>query len=305
MAMPFVFFPVRVAGTRAVGRSTVRITFVTAVATAESGTGTGARAWTGARAAGGCGLDALASGGRDQRVKLFLPHPHQAEPVLPLDSGENWYPDWRAADPAERAVMRSYTIREHRPGPDGGEVDIDFVLHGHEDGSGGPATTWAARAAEGDRAVLLGPVEEDNGGVDFRPPPDTSAVLLAGDETALPALEGILAALEPGRTARVVVRVPSADDIRDLPTRADAEVVWLVGDGRALVDAVREGAVPSEPEDAYAWVAGEAAAVREVRRHLVRERGMPRRRVTFTGYWRRGASEEQLLEEAVAAAASD
>ncbi|MGW4296403.1 SIP domain-containing protein, partial [Micromonospora chersina] len=48
----------------------------------------------------------------------------------------------------------------------------------------------------------------------------------------------------------------------------------------------------------YAWIAGEAGMVKAVRRHLVGERGLDRRRVTFAGYWRRGASEEDLRAEA-------
>ena len=41
----------------------------------------------------------------------------------------------------------------------------------------------------------------------------------------------------------------------------------------------------------YAWLAGEAAAVRALRRHLVAERGVDRRSVAFMGYWRLGRAE--------------
>ena len=44
-------------------------------------------------------------------------------------------------------------------------------------------------------------------------------------------------------------------------------------------------------DDLYAWIAGEAATVRELRRMLVRDRGMDRRNVSFMGYWRQGRSE--------------
>ncbi|HEY9439716.1 MAG TPA: SIP domain-containing protein, partial [Streptomyces sp.] len=65
------------------------------------------------------------------------------------------------------------------------------------------------------------------------------------------------------------------------------------------VEAVRAAVLPEGTP--YAWIAGESSAVREVRRHLVRERGFDRGRVTFVGYWRRGLSEEQVR----AAAESD
>jgi len=34
------------------------------------------------------------------------------------------------------------------------------------------------------------------------------------------------------------------------------------------------------------WVAGEAAAVHRIRRHLFDERGLPRRQATIRGYWK-------------------
>jgi NADPH-dependent ferric siderophore reductase len=239
---------------------------------------------------GGGGLAGLVCGGRDQRVKLFLPHPHQAEPVVPGD-GDDWYPRWRVQDPAVRAVLRTYTVCGQRRDPQ--EFDVEFALHG----DAGPASRWAAAARPGDRLAVLGPTEEDNGGVDFRPPPGAGWVLLAADETALPAVAGILAALPPGLPVRAWIEVPHPGDVRALPTTADARLSWLVrGRDTAIVAAVRDAALPDGAP--YAWVAGEAGTVKELRRHLVRERGFDRRAVTFTGYWRRGATEEDLLEEA-------
>src|SRR2546421_508989 len=83
-----------------------------------------------------------------------------------------------------------------------------------------------AGARVGDRLTVLAPVVEDNGGVDFRPPPGTDWILLTGDETALPAIAGILAWLSPGTRARVWIETAHADDRRPLPTFADAEVTW-------------------------------------------------------------------------------
>ncbi|KIZ17837.1 siderophore-interacting protein [Streptomyces natalensis] len=274
---PFRFFDVHVTGVRRLSPSMVRITF------------------------GGERLDELASGGRDQRFKLFLPQPHQDRPVF-TDTSEGWYATWRAQDPAERPLMRSYTISEQRPGT--GEFAVDFALHGagHGAAGGGPAARWAAGARVGDRLTVLAPVVEDNGGVDFRPPPGTDWILLTGDETALPAIAGILAWLSPGTRARVWIETAHADDRRPLPTFADAEVTWLVRNAPGqLPDAVRAAELPEGTP--YAWIAGEAGTVREVRRHLVRERGFDRRAVKFTGYWRRGASEEELLAELTAGTA--
>src|SRR6185312_226609 len=152
----------------------------------------------------------------------------------------------------------------------------------------------------------LGPTDWDNAGVDFRPPAGTDEVLLAGDESALPAIGGILARLGAGTRVRAWIEVGHPDDMQELPTWADAEINWLVrGSGRCLTDAV--SAADPVAGQGYAWIAGEAGEVRKLRRHLVGTANMDRRHVTFTGYWRRGATEEDLLEEAatsVAASAS-
>jgi NADPH-dependent ferric siderophore reductase len=302
-ALPFRFFDLRVLRSTRLSPSFLRITF------------------------GGADLAEVNCGGRDQRVKLFFPHQHQDVPVLPENRDGDWFTLWRAMDPAVRAVMRTYTVREHRK--DVGELDIDFAVHGP---GGSPATRWAARASDGSRVALLGPVVEDNGGVDFQPPRDADWVLLTADETALPAVEAILSWLPADTRARVWVEVACAEDIRGLATEADAEITWLVRDAHgadespvgsggsggsadrsrddsggsrgvadgaggagAVLAAVRAARLPGgEP---YAWIAGESAEVQALRRHLVRERGFGRDSIVFTGYWRRGAGEDDLLVE--------
>ncbi|MEW9519213.1 siderophore-interacting protein [Streptomyces tubercidicus] len=280
---PFRFFDVHVLRTRRLSPSVLRVTF------------------------GGERLAELASGGRDQRFKLFLPQPHQDRPVF-HDTGDGWYTAWRAQDPAERAVMRSYTIREQRHEPR--EFDVDFALHGAGPGAsplaGGPASRWAADARPGDRLTVLAPAVEDNGGVDFRPPSGTDWILITGDETALPAIAGILSWLSPGTQAKVWIEIAHEDDRQQLPSFADADITWLVRDGATaaggepVLDALRAAELPEGTP--YAWIAGESGTVKAVRRHLVRERGFDRRAVKFTGYWRRGACEEELLAELTAAA---
>ncbi|MFE6777298.1 siderophore-interacting protein [Streptomyces sp. NPDC057702] len=298
---PYSFFDLRVVRAQRLSPSFVRITF------------------------GGEELAPFVNGGRDQRLKLFLPQPGQDAPVVPRSTDLSWYPEWRAMDPAVRGIMRTYTVREHRRDPD--EVDIDFALHGDT----GPASRWAAAARPGDRATLLGPTAEDNGGVDFQPPglgdvpattaqgtprPATTWTLITADETALPAVASILTWLPPGTPAKVWIEVQHAEDRQALPTKADADITWLVRDelppttptdldapahGRRTLDAVRAAKLPDGTP--YAWIAGESSTVRALRRHLVGERGFDRKAVKFTGYWRLGATEDQLLEQEAAEAA--
>ncbi|MEW2807195.1 siderophore-interacting protein [Streptomyces massasporeus] len=280
VAAPFRFFSLQVVRTRRLGPSLVRVTF------------------------GGPDLHAFHSEGRDQSLSLFLPHPGQPEPVVPLELGDGWWQGWRELPDDVRAVMRSYTLRALRRDPH--EIDIDFALHGIEPGAtvqAGPASRWASRATAGDRVLLLGPAVADNRAIRFRPPEDTDLVVVWGDETAVPAASAIVEALPAGTRARVWLEVPHAGDIQDLVTEADAEITWLVRDERGTegspmtLDALRGAHLPPA-ERPYVWIAGESGCVKELRRHFVRDRGIDRRRVTFVGYWRRGVSEEQLRAEA-------
>ncbi|GAA3303685.1 hypothetical protein GCM10020295_52900 [Streptomyces cinereospinus] len=207
VAAPFRFFSLQVVRTRRLGPSLVRITFA------------------------GPDLGAFHSLGRDQSLSLFLPHPGQPEPVVPVELGDGWWQGWRELPDDVRAVMRSYTLRSLRRDPD--EIDIDFVLHGVEPGAAvpaGPASRWAARAAAGNRVLLLGPAIADNRAIRFRPPQDTDLVVVWGDETALPAVSAVLESLPAGTRARVWLEVQDAGNIQDLATEADAEVTWLVRD---------------------------------------------------------------------------
>ncbi|GAA2526108.1 MULTISPECIES: siderophore-interacting protein [Streptomyces] len=286
VAAPFRFFALQVVRTRRLGPSLVRVTFA------------------------GPELRDFRSDGRDQSLSLFLPHPGQSEPVVPLELGDDWWRGWRELPENVRAVMRSYTLRELRTDARGHttEVDVDFVLHGIGPDTplqAGPASRWAARASAGDRVLLLGPAVADNRAIRFRPPEDTDLVLLWADETALPATAAILESLPAGTRARVWLEVPHSGDVQDLATGADAEVTWFVRerneddaaqDSPLALDSLRTDRLPSAGRP-YAWIAGESGRVKQLRRVLVNERGIDRRRVTFVGYWRRGMTEEQLREQ--------
>jgi len=221
------------------------------------------------------GLEDFPGAGLDHRVKVFFPLPGEDRPVYP--TGDDWWERWQR-EPV-RAVFRTYTIRRHRP--ELGEVDIDFVLHGDE----GPGSRWASNARPGDHVGLWGPRAE------YAPPPGTDWVLLAGDETALPAIGAILESLPRDATARVFVEVASPEERQHLDAPKGAEVRWVHrSDGESLLAAVREAGLP--PGRPYAWVAAESSAVKQIRRHLVDDRGIDREAIYFSGYWKRGAAQE-------------
>lgn len=264
---------------------------------------------------------------RDQRIKLVIPGTagrvgdfgQHAEEVP-----ESWYASWRELPEHKRGFMRTYTVRN--PDPVQRTVDIDMVVH---EGAG-PAGAWAEAAETGQELVVVAPdqrADDPTVGSDWHPG-TAQHILLCGDETAAPAIAGILEKLDSRFSATAFIEVHSADDMLELPTGADATINYLVrGDmthGDKLVGAVRAWAdehrdllerasaprtqeldvidvdtellweSPADSEgEFYAWVAGESAAIKTIRRTLVTEHGVDRKRVAFMGYWRLGKSERQ------------
>lgn len=260
--------------------------------------------------------------GFDQRIKVIFPTDTVGLDAMP--SGEDWYTQWREMPVAERPPIRTYTTRRVRN--DAREVDVDMVAHDVS----GPASAWIADARVGDEVLILAPTRGLRGvnlGVDFVPPARTENILLAGDETAAPAIAVILEQLPKEATGVVVLELPHPDDAQYLPRHPGFEyhVGARNGGGRHahLVSTVQEVAahlVPAgrgaEVEEIdvdtdilwevprtakggaalksaplYSWLAGEAGAIKTLRRGLVTELGVDRRAVAFMGYWRLGKAE--------------
>lgn len=176
---------------------------------------------------------------------------------------------------------RAYTIR--RTDRSAGTLDLEFVLHARE-GLSGPAAAWARQARPGDRISFAGP--RDGG---FRPPPDAAWLVLAGDATALPALQSIAEALPGGMAADMYVEIGSPADRQAVESSALLEVTWLYErstPGRALRDALVNKPLPLVP--GYVWLAGEAATMRALRTHYLERLGLARERLGAIGYWKLG-----------------
>ncbi|WP_030691918.1 siderophore-interacting protein [Streptomyces globisporus] len=189
----------------------------------------------------------------------------------------------RAEFPREQwPTTRTYTVRAWDPVHR--ELTIDFVVHGDE-GLAGP---WAARAQAGETVRFLGP------GGGYAPDPAADWHLLVGDESALPAIAAALERLPEGARAHVLVEVADAAEEQKLASGTGVDVTWLHrGDrptGEALVEAVTALEFPAG--DVHAFVHGEAGFVKELRRHLRLDRSVARERLSISGYWRLGKSDE-------------
>jgi NADPH-dependent ferric siderophore reductase len=160
-------------------------------------------------------------------------------------------------------------------------LEIDFVIHSH-----GPAGRWAARAAIGDRLVMMGPAPG------YTIDPEAPWMLLAGDETALPAIESILERLPALTRAHALIEVAAADEQRTLPDNGKTRVDWLVRRNEASAGAALEAAVQglgSLPAgNGRAYVACEAAAMRRIRALLRAQYGLDASQLVTRGYWRLG-----------------
>lgn len=216
---------------------------------------------------------AFASPGFDDDVRLVFAYAGATKPVLPIvKDGGLIYPK------EPKVLSRVYTVRGYDPQEL--ELDIDFVTHGI-----GVATTWAQRVCPGDRVHVLGPSRSSGlpDGVDW--------LLVVGDDTAIPAIARLMDELPEETRAQVFIEVAEDEHRQELRTPPNVVLTWMSRNGAEagtttlLLDAVRDAAWWDGA--AFAWLAGEQAIVRDLRRHLVEERELEKASIDFTGYWKR------------------
>ena len=222
---------------------------------------------------GGDELEGFAIESPASSVRLLLP---------PVGTDALEMPTWTGNQfelaTGERAPIRTFTPRafdaERR------ELTLDVVLHEH-----GAATDWARRAEPGDEAAISGPGRSET--LD----PTARSFLLAGDESAIPAIAQLLESIDADCTVDVHIEIAHPDARFELPQHPRATIMWHdavpgAAPGDQIVDTVRR--IDQLPD--AVWVAGEAAAVQRLRTHLFDDRGLTRKQVTARGYWKLGRS---------------
>lgn len=210
----------------------------------------------------GAELEGFDSPGADDHMRLFFP----PAPTSSVDE------------------LRAAPSREYTPLSWGDDwLDVEFAVHGDE----GIAAPWAAAAPLGSFVGVGGP----RGSAVLVGEPDSW--LLAGDETAIPAIRRFAAQMTSGAAARIVIEVASFDD--EIAIDAPVEVQWLhrgsSPSGSALIaflDGLGEADAPGD--DPFCFIAAEQAIVKPGRALLARW-GVDVSRAVVKGYWKRGEAE--------------
>ncbi|SEQ27464.1 NADPH-dependent ferric siderophore reductase, contains FAD-binding and SIP domains [Devosia sp. YR412] len=221
-------------------------------------------------------LEGFASVGHADHIKVFIFPEGVAPHIVPI--GE------RGAEFAEgqRPEMRDYTPRYWSVAE--GWIDLDFVLHGD-----GPASGWAAQAAVGQTLLIAGP----RGSLVV--PPAYDWYLLAGDETALPALGRRIEELPAGSKIVAVIEVDSAAEEQSFETAANLSLTYVYRDGRPagttslILDTIKSLSFPAG--DAYAYIAGESSMSKAVKAHLIETRSFNPEYIKAAGYWLLGEAD--------------
>ncbi|MBB3660325.1 NADPH-dependent ferric siderophore reductase [Rhizobium sp. BK650] len=207
--------------------------------------------------------------------RLLIP-PKGRMPVWPKlrsDGRIEWAKD------EDALTVRIYTFR--RIDLERGEIDIDFVLH---QGVNMPGAEWAVNAKPGDIAGALGP---GGGGV-----PDARTMILAGDETALPAVSRIAAEVPAGTQLRIFLEVDGPAEELSLPSAGTVDLTWMHRNGRpagtmGLIEGAIRNALAEADGDTFVWAGCERSEAKRIRDFLKTERGHDRHKMSIGAYWER------------------
>lgn len=190
-------------------------------------------------------------------LRLWVPHPGKGDDFL---------------------VQRGYTFV--RVDGEAHTFSLDFVLHD----IAGPAGDWAKAVTVGTAVeVALTPARIDI-------PDGTTTLVLAGDATALPAINTWLESVPDDVETRVFIE-EGHDDVAALPqvVRAGGTWEWVAREGArgaALARTIRSSVAPDT--GLYGWGAGEKTLVKNVRGAFREHLGLDRGHHFTQFYWIEG-----------------
>ncbi|SHE93636.1 NADPH-dependent ferric siderophore reductase, contains FAD-binding and SIP domains [Loktanella atrilutea] len=207
---------------------------------------------------------ALCVGG--MHFSLLLP-PGGRAPVWPM-LNDRMRTVWPADADALHRAPYTFVTRD----PAQGTFSFDIFIH-----DGGRTTTWAQSLVGGEVVGVMGPGSGDH--------PVTDDLLIAGDETALPAIRSILEQAPRHLRGRAVIEVGDPADIVALAMPSGMSLDWIVrGPDSDLWSWLRR--VDSLLPDTFVWIAAEQATIRQAKAHF-KALGLTRDRSYISYYWTR------------------
>ena len=215
-------------------------------------------------------------------LKVLLPKAPGEIPALPeiTPRGPRW------ADPAQKPVTRTYTLRHLDNAAC--TLAIDFVRHGDN----GPASAFAEHAQAGQVVGLSAPV----GPNPLLKP--ARRYLMAADLSALPALCALADTLPPDCNGDIFLLLPEPADLPAfrLPEKLRLHVAYGAAEHYPTL-AEGFAALPEPDAESYLWLAGEASLITTLRNHARRCWQVPAARCYAVPYWHRGEAEESYHEK--------
>lgn len=207
-------------------------------------------------------------------MRLLLP-PAPDRPIdRPVWNGNAYF-----AEDGSRPPIRTMTPLDQDPAA--GRLAFEVVRH-----DGGLLTPWVDAVALGGQVAVSGPSRG------YLLDPGVSAVIYAGDESALPAIAQLVRSAPDDVAVHVVIELRDREARVTLADRPALTVEWLTAEDRpgdALVAAV---AALDLGDERPLWAAGEAAAMQRIRTEVVRPRDMSRAAAHVRGYWKHGRAED-------------
>lgn len=220
----------------------------------------------------------------DRYVKILFTKPELGlQPPYDLDALRE------KLAPEDFPVRRTYTLRH--VDLEAQTVQIDFVIHGDQ-GIAGP---WALNAKLGDQICFTSP-----GGL-YTPNPEFDRHLLAGDESALPAISAAVEDMTEDMVGDIYLEVSGPEDEVRLDVPAGITVHWLHRGGyytpenTKLEEAVRNAEWHEGTLQVFAH--GERETMKSLRSYLNGERGVDRRAMSLSAYWAFGRAEDEFQAE--------
>lgn len=174
---------------------------------------------------------------------------------------------------------RDYTPRSFDT--EGRRLTVDFALH-----EAGAATAWARQTRTGDTLRIGGPRGSMVIADDF------DWHLLVGDASAMPAIARRVEELPANCRIAVITTVAAAD----YPIPAHPGLYSQHADNDAqLLTLLSQLTLPSG--DGFAWAAGEAQLMKQVRNILQNEKQLSHEQIKVAAYWKQGSTEfHEVLE---------